>query len=153
MIRLPSSIFSRPFITCFGPGPLPPAKNLALSLLAIGLLTGAKASNLPLALPWLILLFLSRESLLKAPRAPILVAVLAAAAVSFLPVGLLNRYYTGDFFGDPTNQGALKITGPVGGVVGNLLLIATSNLAPPIWPHSISLDPFDTRPLEGNDPS
>jgi hypothetical protein len=125
-----------------------PAKNLALSLLAIGLLTGAKASNLPLALPWLILLFFSRDSLVKAAPAPILVAVLAAVAASFLPVGLLNRHYTGDFFGDPTNQGGMKITGPIGGVVGNLLLIATSNLGPPVWPHSISLDPLIPSPVK-----
>ncbi len=119
-----------------------PTRNLALSLLAIGLVTGVKASNLPLALPWMALLFFTRDSLVRVRPALIAVAALVAVAASFVPVALLNRHFTGDFFGDPTNEGQMKINGPVGGVVGNFLLIATSNLAPPLLPHTVALEPF-----------
>jgi hypothetical protein len=119
-----------------------PAKNLAFSVLAIGLLTGAKASNLPLVLPWLTLLFFTREALFE--RSAFLAVTLAAVAAlvaSFVPTALLNRHYTGDFFGDPTNQSHMKVPDPVGGIVGNFLQISVENLAPPLWPKPVSWNP------------
>ena len=118
-------------------------KNLTLSCLAIALLTGAKASNLPLALPWMILLFFHRKDLLEKSR-PAMVAIilLVAAAVSFLPMALLNIHYTGDFVGDPDNSKHMKLANPVSGMLGNALQLAKDNLSPPLWPRSIDWDPL-----------
>jgi len=113
-------------------------KNLILSCLAIALMTGAKASNLPLILPWLTLLFFQRGCLFEKSR-PVMIAVIlmVAAAVSFLPMALLNIHFTGDYAGDPTNQGRIKVSNPVAGFLGNSLQMAKDNLAPPILPRPV----------------
>ncbi|TAK96106.1 MAG: hypothetical protein EPO07_14840, partial [Verrucomicrobia bacterium] len=72
--------------------------DLWYSLLAVMLLNGAKASNLPLTLPWLVLVV----PLLPVLRKNLLVTaamVLVAAAVSFLPTAMLNIHYLGDWSG------------------------------------------------------
>ena len=116
-------------------------KNVVLSTLAIALLTGAKASNLPLTLPWAALLFFVRGPAL-AKVTPLVVAatLLVAVVVSYLPTAVLNRAYTGDFFGDPTNSGRMKVEEPIGGIVGNVLEIGWQNVAPPLWYKEISLN-------------
>src|SRR6266568_1535106 len=72
--------------------------DLWLSLLAAGLLTGAKASNLPLLLPWAIVLVPLWPLLKAKPVAALAVAALAAL-VSFVPTALLNVIYCGDWSG------------------------------------------------------
>jgi hypothetical protein len=120
-----------------------PFKNLALSCLAIALTTGAKGSNLPLVLPWLAVLFFHRRCLLERCRpAMVAVVLMAAAAVSFLPTALLNLHFTGDYAGDPNNEGKLKVSNPVIGVLGNSLQLATGNLTPPLLPRSIDWVPL-----------
>ena len=126
-------------------------KNLALSTLAIALLTGAKASNLPLVLPWVVLLYFTRGPVFAQAR-PVVVAgtLLLAAVASFLPTALLNHAHTGDFFGDPTNGGHMKVEEPIGGIVGNLLQIGSQNLAPPLWYKEVSWNadvPSFLRPM------
>jgi hypothetical protein len=117
-------------------------KNLVLSCLAIGLLTGAKASNLPLALPWLVVLFYNRSHLFtKNTPAILALALILSAGVSFVPVALLNQYHTGDFFGDPNNLSHQKVANPVGGVIGNILQFSSDNIAPPLWPRVINWQP------------
>jgi hypothetical protein len=114
-------------------------RNLALSCLAIALLTGAKASNLPLVLPWLIAAFFNRACFLEKLRSPILFSTfLIAIVVSFLPVALLNIHFTGDYSGDPNNRGQMKLSNPVIGLLGNSLQLAVGNLAPPLWPRPMS---------------
>jgi len=153
------------------------AFDLSLAMLSAGLLTGAKASNLPLLLPiafvmapaaWRILSqrlgtssasfkfahpgrhvrpdlfprdsgvgvqlsngssprFLFRLSLLS-------VAALAALAVSFVPIAVINTIHTGDWSGDPENEGRMKLSNPVYGVVGNTLQLAVGCAAPPVFP-------------------
>jgi hypothetical protein len=113
-------------------------RNLALSCLAIALMTGAKASNLPLVLPWLILLFFRGKSFLKSVRPGLFAIFLVlAAAVSFLPVALLNIQFTGDYSGDPDNSTKMKVSNPVIGVAGNSLQLMTDNLSPPLLPRRI----------------
>jgi len=108
-------------------------RNLALSCLAIALMTGAKASNLPLVLPWLILLFFRGKSFLTSVRPGLFAIFLVlAAAVSFLPVALLNIQFTGDYSGDPDNSTKMKVSNPVIGVAGNSLQLMTDNLSPPL---------------------
>ena len=114
-------------------------KNLVLSTLAIALMTAAKASNLPLVLPWAVLLFFTRGPVgAKATPVIVILTLMAAAGASFLPIAVLNWRYTGDFFGDPTNSGHLKVNGPIGGIVGNLLQIGSQNMAPPLWYKEVS---------------
>jgi len=115
-----------------------PLKNLSFSCLAIALMTGAKASNLPLVLPWLILLFYHRKYFLENSRPAIIALVLiVAAAVSFLPMALLNIHFTGDYAGDPLNAKRMKLSNPVIGVLGNSLQLAKENLAPPVLPETV----------------
>jgi hypothetical protein len=118
-------------------------KNLTFSCLAIALMTGAKASNLPLVLPWLTVLFFHRGYFLEKSRsAMIAVVLIVAAAVSFLPMALLNIHFTGDYAGDPHNSGKMKVSNPVIGVLGNSLQMATANLAPPLLPRPIDWEPL-----------
>lgn len=113
-------------------------KNFVFSCLSMALLTGVKASNIPLALPWLVTLFLNGRPLLKWKKPAVMItALLIAAMVSFLPMALVNLHFTGNSFGDPSNEGGLKVTNPVSGLAGNSLQLAAHNLAPPIWPRPI----------------
>jgi len=119
----------------------PDPKNPVLSCLALALATGVKASNLPLILPWLIAVGLNRRTFLVSGR-PVVIAgtVLVSAAVSFLPMAIINLHFTGDYSGDPHNIYKLKLTHPVGGIIGNGLQLASANLAPPLWPGAVSLE-------------
>ena len=76
------------------------------SLLAAALLTGAKASNLPLLLPWVILIF-RLLPVLRRKLATTSLVFLLAAAVSFLPTTILNIRYCGDWSGQNSNPPAL----------------------------------------------
>ncbi len=118
-------------------------KNVTLSCLAIGLMTGAKACNLPLVLPWMTVLFFQRAHLLEKIRpAMIAMVLMVAAAVSFLPTALLNIHFTGDYAGDPSNSGKMKVSNPVIGVLGNSLQLAKDNLTPPLMPIAIDWEPL-----------
>jgi hypothetical protein len=103
------------------------------SIFAAALLTGAKASNLPLLLPWAILIFAVLPLLRRKPVATLLV-ILLAALVSFLPTALLNIHYLGDWSGLSIEHKGLDMKNPVGGVWGNALLIAFNNFIPPMCP-------------------
>jgi hypothetical protein len=117
------------------------AKNLVFSTLAIALMTGAKVSNAPLALPWAILLFFTRDrAFLKVTPALMAALIVVATAVSFVPQAVLNRIHTGDFFGDPANNSHLRVDDPLGGILGNGLTIGLENLAPPLWYKELSVN-------------
>jgi hypothetical protein len=108
------------------------AQDLWLGTLAAMLLSGSKASNLPLLLPWVITAFAA----LKTVRLrPVLAAALALTLVaSFLPTAILNTVYTRDWAGDPTNEGKMKLESPVSGVIGNGLQLLSANTMPPLVP-------------------
>jgi hypothetical protein len=115
-----------------------PARNLLLSCLAIALMTGAKASNLPLVLPWLLAVIIHGGQILRNTKPATLAFILiSSAAVSFLPMAILNIRFTGDYSGDPDNRTLIKISNPLVGVVCNSLQIAKDNLEPPILPGSV----------------
>jgi hypothetical protein len=129
----------------------PSVKNLTLSTFAIALVTGAKASNLPLVLPWLVVLFFHRKNFFqKCKPATLAIILIAASAVSFLPMALLNVHFTGDFAGDPTNSGMMKESNPVSGVLGNSLQLAKDNLAPPLSPWPIDWAPLVPSSLKAS---
>src|SRR5437016_5734674 len=85
--------------------------DLWLSLLAAALLTGAKASNLPLLLAWG-LLFFPRITLLKQRPAATLIIGLLAAIVSFLPTAALNAHYCGDWSGLNLERAGMDMKNP-----------------------------------------
>ncbi|HVM48902.1 MAG TPA: hypothetical protein VMU04_12795 [Candidatus Acidoferrum sp.] len=108
------------------------ASDLWLSILAAGLLTGAKASNLTLLLPWAIVVAPSLPVLLRRPLATAGV-VLLAGAVSFLPSAALNVRYCGDWSGLSLEKQGMDMKNPLVGVWGNALLLL-KNFVPPFFP-------------------
>ena len=89
-----------------------PARHLALSCMAIALMTGTKLSNAPLMLPWLAALSFHGSAWLKVLR-PGLVSLILVICVgcSFLPIAVLNTEHTGSYTGDPTNLSRMRIDG------------------------------------------
>jgi len=127
------------------------------SLLAAALLTGAKASNLPLLLPWAILIFPLVPLLRRRPAATALM-ILLAATVSFLPTAILNVHYLGDWSGLSIERAGMNMKNPAVGVWGNALLLLLDNVTPPLFPmaggwneHALAALPhFLTAPMQAN---
>ena len=103
------------------------------SILAAALLTGAKASNLPLLLPWAILIFPVLPLLRKKIAATALV-ILLAAVVSFLPMAILNNHYCGDWSGAKLEPAFMIMKNPWVGLWGNGFQLMLVNFTPPIFP-------------------
>lgn len=108
-------------------------RDLGWSCAAAALLTGAKASNLPLLLPWAVAVFPLAPRLL---RRPALTAGLAAvcAVVSFLPTAALNIVYCHDWSGLSLERSGMDLRDRWVGLWGNAFLIALNNLVPPVFP-------------------
>jgi hypothetical protein len=136
---------------------LPALPDLWHSLLAAALLTGAKASNLPLLLPWAILFFPLVALLRKKITATALV-ILLAGAVSFLPTAILNVHFLGDWSGQSIERTGMAMKNPLVGVWGNTLLLALDNFTPPLFPFAgwwnahalVALPHFITAPMTAN---
>ena len=134
-----------------------PFSNFSYSILAAALLTGAKASNLPLLLPWAVVIFPLIPLLRRKPVATVLV-VLLAAVVSFLPTAILNAHFLGDWSGLSIERTAMEMKNPVVGVWGNALLWLLDNFTPPLFPfagwwneHALAALPhFISAPLTAN---
>jgi hypothetical protein len=108
-----------------------------LSILSAALLTGAKASNLPLLLPWLVALLFSGPFWLK--RQVILTAVIVMALFSsFLPNAVLNFKHCGDWTGSVLEPANVRMHQPLLGIVGNSLHLGLQNIQPPVMPLSHS---------------
>jgi hypothetical protein len=103
------------------------------AILAAALLTGAKASNLPLLLPCLIALWVSLPLLLRRPLAS--VTVLAVAAVcSFAPNAVLNLWYCGDWTGSVLEPAKYRIHNPLVGIIGNTFSFGLNSASLPVMP-------------------
>ena len=107
--------------------------EVCLSLLSAALLTGAKASNLPLLLPWVVAfvptwrLWLARPIALAATIPP-------ALGVSFLPTAVLNKVHCGDWTGMVVEHVPMG-SGPVWlHLLANGITWPLDNLAPPVFP-------------------
>jgi hypothetical protein len=107
--------------------------DLCLSIFSAALLTGAKASNLPLLLPWVVAIAPTWRLWLARPFG--LAAVVPfALSVSFLPTAVLNTVYSGDWSGAATEQVYLG-SGPMWlHLLANGISWPLDNLAPPIFP-------------------
>ena len=127
------------------------------SFLAAALMTGAKASNLPLLLPWAILIF-ALLPILRRKLAVTSLVIFLAALVSFLPTAILNVHYLGDWSGLSIERAGMNMKNPVVGVWGNALLLLLNNFVPPLFPpagwwnqHALSLLPhFLVAPMMAN---
>ncbi len=107
--------------------------DLWYAILAAALLTGAKASNLPLLLPCAILIFPLLPLLLKNTFRSIGI-ILIALTVSFLPNAVLNIYYCHDWTGAILESQGLAMNHPLVGIWGNALLLIVNHLIPPLFP-------------------
>jgi hypothetical protein len=107
--------------------------DLWLSVLSAALLTGAKASNLPLLLPWFFLMLPHCKLLMRTPVRTSVVVMLAVL-VSFIPTALLNIHYCGDWSGLRLERAGMDMKNPIVGVWGNIFLLLLSNFTPPIFP-------------------
>jgi hypothetical protein len=131
--------------------------DLWCSILAAALLTGAKASNLPLLLPWIMAIAPAVPALRK-KIAGTAVVVILAAAVSFLPTAILNISYLGDWSGLSIEHQGMNMRNPLVGIWGNAFLLLLDNFTPPLFPfadwwnqHALLVLPhFVTAPMLRN---
>ncbi len=102
-----------------------------LALVATGMLTGAKVSNLPLLLPIGICLL---ASFYKHPKhiLPAVGASVIALIVSFAPLAIVNLKHTGDWTGSPNSIQNLK--NPIIGLAGNSVQLGIASLCPAVFP-------------------
>jgi hypothetical protein len=117
-------------------------QDLWCSILAAALLTGAKASNLPLLLPWAILIVPILPWLRKNVAVTALVVILAAE-ISFLPSAILNIHYLGDWSGLSIERAGMNMKNPFVGIWGNTILLLLDNFTPPLFPFASWWDGHD----------
>lgn len=119
------------------------ASDAMLAVLSAALMTGLKASNIPLLLPVAIGLsaaFLKHPVLLK----PAALAAVIALPVSYLPIAAVNTLHSGVWTGHPESMVALR--NPLAGLAGNTLLIGSAAIAPAVFPTAESLNQaFNTK--------
>jgi hypothetical protein len=113
-------------------------RDLLFCSLSCALLTGAKASNLPLLLPVFLLLIFSLKSVLHAWR-PILVITPPLILASLIPVAYLNWKYCGDWTGTRLEPPRF-VSAPWIGLVGNFGQTIAQNFSPPVLPNARALD-------------
>jgi hypothetical protein len=109
--------------------------DLWLSLLAAALATGAKQTNIPLAVLWFLAAWPARSLFWKNPLRTSVVAVFALL-VSIVPISVLNYRHCGTWM--PLNSTGVATLGqfhlnPFWGVIGNALCIPVQNLLPPFY--------------------
>lgn len=105
----------------------------AWSFVAAGLMTGAKSSNLPLLLPWLVLVWPAAGPWLRRPGLAFASALIALGC-SLAPISWLNHRHTGDWTGLGAEDAWIRPPGPIPCAVHNIGLLTTQNLLPPILP-------------------
>jgi hypothetical protein len=107
--------------------------EVCLSVLSVALLTGAKTSNLPLLLPWVVAFVPTWRVWLARPLVMGAVVVVAAGA-SFLPMAVLNTVYGGEWSGARIENVPVG-SGPVWlHLLANGITWPLDNLAPPVFP-------------------
>ena len=113
-------------------------RDLLFCLLSCALLTGAKASNLPLLLPVFLLLIFCWKTLLHAWR-PLIAITLPLILVSLIPAAYLNWKYCGDWTGTRLEPPRFVSAHWIG-LVGNFGQIFAQNFSPPVLPNARALD-------------
>ncbi len=107
-------------------------RDVWLSILAISVMTATKASNLPLVLPWLVVMLpIWRVWGVR----PILTALICVAALagSYLPTGLLNWRYGGHWSGAQAERLDLS-EGRLWHAKRNVIIVTARHLLPPVFP-------------------
>lgn len=113
-------------------------KDLFWSSSAMALATGIKATNLPLLLPWVVIICFGWRHL-AAIRAR-LFFLFPTLLVSFLPTAFLNWHYCGDCLGTVLMPNAVRSAkNPLVGIVGNGILLILQNMMPPVLPYGAKL--------------
>jgi hypothetical protein len=107
-------------------------RDLWWCILAAGLLTGVKASNIPLVLPGAILVLASWR-VLKRHWISAAFVLLFSALVSFVPSAVLNKLNCGDFLGTSIHKAHLEIHNPIIGIFGNAFQLLSNNFVPPFF--------------------
>jgi hypothetical protein len=107
--------------------------DLWLSVLSAALLTGSKATNLPLLLPWGIVVVGLLPQLMRRPASTLGLVVLAVT-VSLLPSAALNVRYCGDWSGLALERAGMDMRNPFVGIWGNAFLLLTNNFVPTFFP-------------------
>jgi hypothetical protein len=101
------------------------------SVVAAGLMTNQKASNLPLLLPlavaWALNLPVLRRHYMRSG-----LAVLLGLAVSFLPLAVQNRLHTGGFTGLEAEPKIYRPAPPAAALAANTVLVGAYAVAPPL---------------------
>ena len=126
----------------------PGTLNLELSLLSAALMVGAKASNMPLGLPWAVIFFPAlwdawkrrgqlttdhrQLTILRALAWPVVLIV--AVVVSFVPTAILNIRYLHDWSGLSIEHAGMNMKSPIAGLLGNAVLLVTNNFVPTFFP-------------------
>ena len=113
--------------------------DTANSLLSAALLTGAKASNLPLLLPWAILMVTNKwwRTMRGTPLARTALCtglILIAAVISFLPTAIINVVYCHDWSGAVLEEQNMAADNPLMALVGNIFQLLLQNFCPPFFP-------------------
>jgi hypothetical protein len=128
----------------------------AWSVISIALVTGDKASNMPLVLPWVAAIWIKGGPFFSSLRHAIfVVGFFVALSCSFLPMALINILHTGSYTGELHDSSKLRARSPLFGLMGNGIEVATANLAPPVWPHPLDLNflpPGLTKEMKRNYP-
>jgi len=109
--------------------------DLCFAILAAALLTGVKASNLPLLLPIVLAAWPARR-LLRPHALAIGLTILLGLVVSMLPIAVGNYLHTGDWTGDPGNRHGLRVEDARAGLLGNGIMLLTQSLTPPLFPRA-----------------
>ena len=108
-------------------------RDFWISVLAAGLLSSGKTSNLPLLLPWAIAIMPAWKIALRQPIATIAVCLVALGS-SFVPIAIINARHLGDWTGLSAEGLQLTKGEPVIRVANNTVLLTIQNLVPPIFP-------------------
>ena len=118
--------------------------DAAISILSAALMTGAKASNLPLLLPLAFLMAGMVRVLVRRPWKSLVLAVVACG-VCFLPMAAMNLSHTGDWTGDPSNSEKMKLSNPLAGLAGNFMQLSLDAVIPPVFPTAKSWNAASER--------
>jgi hypothetical protein len=103
------------------------------SMFAAALLTGSKAVNLPLLLPWAlailpVLKFIQGRLFATSAIFPVWLAI------SILPNSILNIVYCGDWTGLKLEAHGISTKSPLIAVLGDAAMVVIGNFVPPIFP-------------------
>jgi hypothetical protein len=108
------------------------ARDFFASILAAALMTGAKASGLPLLLPWALAILPSARLGLRWPARTAAIGLIASAA-SFLPTAILNAHHCGDWTGTAADRPRM-VRAPVFKIGVNSGLVLIQSFVPPVFP-------------------